>query len=115
MRVVRRGIGIQLMKFLVLCSFQLRRADGRALQSAMEVLASAGFRAIGHQDVAADPAYGIPRCVVGEFRGPAEDALVRRIESDLRLHFAGRGLDAEFTLRAQALRDEQDSRGGVAV
>jgi hypothetical protein len=102
------------MKFLVLCSFQLRRADERALHAALEILAAAGFKPVHHAPGLDDHLRpGVPRCMLGEFRAPAADALTRRIESDLRLHFAGRGLDAEFNLRLQPLREEP-ARGSVA-
>lgn len=102
------------MKFLVLCTFELRRADERVRQAALAELVAAGFKPVGGENVGG-LRFGLANCALGEFRAPANGLLERRIENDLKLRFASRGIEARFTVCANPLPAAQDARDSMAM
>ena len=83
------------MSYLVLCTFDLKRATSRDYDTAYAELARLGLHRA--QDNSAGGKTVIPTTtVLGKFEGPNADAIRNDVRTKVRTAFAARGLSSEI-------------------
>lgn len=98
------------MKFIVLCSYELRHAARGDAALAEQELADAGFKPVGFERTAGGLRFGLPMAAIGEFRAPGADLLRTRLLQDLVLRFRSLRLDATFSIHIKPALEADATR-----